>query len=257
MSKVVALFNQKGGVGKTTVTINLAVGLARRKKKVLVVDLDPQSNTTSGFGQEASDKGSIYELFHGEVEAQDILLSLEKNLDILPSSRDLAAFSLESEGKDPMLLKNKLQNIKKDYDYVLLDCPPSLGLLSVNALVASDTVLIPIQCEYYALEGLSQLMETIDMMQRGLNPTLEVEGVLLNMVDKRNNLTKDVAAEVRNFFKDKVYNTEIPRNVRLAEAPSYGMNIYDYDSLSRGSMSFKRWVREFIKRSETWQKRED
>lgn len=256
MSKVVALFNQKGGVGKTTITINLAVGLARRKKKVLVVDLDPQSNTTSGFGQEASPEGSIYEVFHGEVEAQDILLPLEKNLDLLPSSRDLAAFSLESDSKDPEKLKRKLTPLRENYDYILLDCPPSLGLLSLNALVASDSVLIPIQCEYYALEGLSQLMETMDMMQRGLNPSLSLEGVLLNMVDKRNNLTKDVAMEVRNFFKDKVYKTEIPRNVRLAEAPSYGMNIYDYDSLSRGSMSFKKWVKEFIKRSETWQERE-
>ena len=257
MSKVIALFNQKGGVGKTTITINLAVGLARRKKKSLVVDLDPQSNTTSGFGQEASKAGSIYEVFHDEVEAREVLIPLEKNLDLLPSSRDLAAFSLESDAKDPEILKRKLDGLREEYDFVLLDSPPSLGLLSLNALVAADSVLIPIQCEYYALEGLSQLMETINMMQRGLNPHLTVEGVLLNMVDKRNNLTKDVAMEVRNFFKDKVYKTEIPRNVRLAEAPSYGMNIYDYDSLSRGSLSFKRWVKEFLKRSETWQKRED
>ncbi|NLY37576.1 MAG: ParA family protein [Tissierellia bacterium] len=256
MLKRVAIFNQKGGVGKTTVTVNLAVGLARRKKGTLIVDLDPQGNTTSGFGKVASEKGSIYEVFRGEAEIEDILLPIEKNLDLIPSSRDLAAFSMEQEEKSPGLLIEKLEPIFANYDYILIDCPPSLGLLSLNALVAAHSVLIPIQCEYYALEGLSQLMETMEMMQRGLNPGLYLEGVLLNMVDKRNNLTKDVAMEVRRFFKDKVYQTEIPRNVRLAEAPSYGMSIYDYDNLSRGSMSFKKWVKEFIKRSETWQKKE-
>lgn len=256
MLKRVAIFNQKGGVGKTTVTVNLAVGLARRKKRVLLVDLDPQGNTTSGFGQRPSEKGSIYEVFRGEAQMEEILLPIEKNLDLIPSSRDLAAFSMEKEEKSPGLLIEKLEPILENYDYILIDCPPSLGLLSLNALVAAHSVLIPIQCEYYALEGLSQLMETVEMMQRGLNPGLFLEGVLLNMVDKRNNLTKDVAMEVRRFFKDKVYQSEIPRNVRLAEAPSYGMSIYDYDNLSRGSMSFKKWVKEFIKRSERWQKEE-
>lgn len=256
MQKRIAIFNQKGGVGKTTVTVNLAVGLARRKKRVLLVDMDPQSNTTSGFGKTASDRGGLYELFHGEVSAQEIRLSLEKNLDLIPSSRDLAAFSLESETRSAGLLLEKLEPILEGYDYVLMDCPPSLGLLSLNALVAAHSVLIPIQCEYYALEGLSQLMETMEMMQRGLNPELRLEGVLLNMVDKRNNLTKDVAMEVRKFFKEGVYQTEIPRNVRLAEAPSYGMSIYDYDALSRGALSFRKWVKEFMKRSETWQKKE-
>lgn len=252
MLKCVAIFNQKGGVGKTTVTLNLAVGLARRKKRVLLIDLDPQSNSTSGFGKKAGEKGSIYEVFRGEASMQEVLMKIETNLDLIPSSKDLAAFSMENQTKTPGILKDKLQSIEEEYDYILIDCPPSLGILSLNALVAAHSVLIPIQCEYYALEGLSQLMETIEMMQRGLNPGLYLEGVLLNMVDKRNNLTKDVAMEVRRFFKDKVYKSEIPRNVRLAEAPSYGMSIYDYDNLSRGSMSFKKWVKEFIKRSETW-----
>ena len=255
MQKRIAIFNQKGGVGKTTVTINLATGLARRKKKVLLVDLDPQANTTSGYGKEA-EGGSVYELLHGELTVEDIILPLEQGLDLIPSSKDLAAFSMEVEERSPLLLKEILQPCFDSYDYILIDCPPSLGYLSLSALVAVHSVLIPIQCEYYALEGLSQLTETMEMMRRGMNRELYLEGVLLNMVDKRNNLTKDVAMEVRNFFKDKVYRTEIPRNVRLAEAPSYGMSIYDYDQLSKGARSFKKWVGEFIKRSEEWQKEE-
>lgn len=255
MQKRIAIFNQKGGVGKTTVTINLATGLARRKKKVLLVDLDPQANTTSGYGKEA-EGGSVYELLHGELTVEDIILPLEQGLDLIPSSKDLAAFSMEVEERSPLLLKEILQPYFDSYDYILIDCPPSLGYLSLSALVAVHSVLIPIQCEYYALEGLSQLTETMEMMRRGMNRELYLEGVLLNMVDKRNNLTKDVAMEVRNFFKDKVYRTEIPRNVRLAEAPSYGMSIYDYDQLSKGARSFKKWVGEFIKRSEEWQKEE-
>ncbi len=255
MHKAIAIFNQKGGVGKTTVTINLASGLARRKKTVLLVDLDPQANTTSGFGQ-AAEGSSVYELLHGDLALEEILIPLEKNLDLLPSSKDLAAFSMEVEDKSPGLLKSLLEPYQNKYDFILIDCPPSLGFLSLSALVAANSVLIPIQCEYYALEGLSQLTETMEMIKKGMNPGLFLEGVLLNMVDKRNNLTKDVSMEVRRFFKDKVYNNEIPRNVRLAEAPSYGMSIYDYDPLSKGSMSFKRWVGEFIKRSEVWQKEE-
>lgn len=256
MQKRLAIFNQKGGVGKTTVSVNLAVGLARRKKSVLMLDLDPQANTTSGFGKIPGDQPSIYEVFHGEADIKDTIINLEKNLDLVPSSKDLAAFAMEVEDNSPSLLRTLLEPLFDDYDYLLIDCPPSLGYLSLNALVAAHSVLIPIQCEYYALEGLSQLTETMDMIKRGINPDLHLEGVLLNMVDKRNNLTKDVAMEVRKFFKEKVYDTEIPRNVRLAEAPSYGMSIYDYDNLSRGAMSFKRWVREFIKRSEEWQKEE-
>lgn len=256
MHKRLAIFNQKGGVGKTTVSVNLAAGLARRKKKVLIVDLDPQANTSSGFGHDLSKGPSIYEVFHGDAKLEDTIVNLEANLDLLPSSKDLAAFSMEVDNQAPTLLKEKLKPVFEDYDFILIDCPPSLGFLSLNALVAAHSVLIPIQCEYYALEGLSQLTESMDMIKRGINPDLYLEGVLLNMVDKRNNLTKDVAMEVRRFFKDKVYKTEIPRNVRLAEAPSYGMSIYDYDNLSRGAMAFRKWVREFIKRSEEWQKEE-
>lgn len=253
MGKIISLFNQKGGVGKTTVNINLAAGLAKKKRKVLAIDLDPQSNTTSGLGfSRTSETITIYDVLSGLHKIEEAIQPISENLDLVPSSPDLAAATLElanMENRD-FLLMNALEGHLDQYDYILIDCPPALGLLTINALVASDSVVIPIQCEFYALEGLSQLLETIAMVKRGLNPKLEIEGVLLNMVDKRNNLTKDVMNEVKEYFTDKVYNTQIPRNVRLAEAPSYGMSIFDYDPLSSGAWSFKKWVKEFMKRSE-------
>lgn len=253
MGKIISLFNQKGGVGKTTVNINLASGLANRKRKVLVIDLDPQSNTTSGLGfSRTSETITIYDVLTGLRKIEEAIEPISENLDLVPSSPDLAAATLElanMENRD-FLLMNALEGHLDQYDYILIDCPPALGLLTINALVSSDSVIIPIQCEFYALEGLSQLLETISMVKQGLNPKLEIEGVLLNMVDRRNNLTKDVMNEVKEYFTDKVYNTQIPRNVRLAEAPSYGMSIFEYDPLSTGAWSFKKWVKEFMKRSE-------
>lgn len=253
MGKIISLFNQKGGVGKTTVNINLAAGLAKRKKKVLVIDLDPQSNTTSGLGiTRNTETITMYDVMTGEKKIEEAILDAEERVFIVPSSPDLAAatFELNGDVKRDFILANALSTVKDGYDYILIDCPPALGLLTINALTASDSVVIPIQCEYYALEGLSQLMDTIAMIRKGLNPNLKIEGVLLNMVDKRNNLTRDVMNEVKDYFKEKVYETHIPRNVRLAEAPSYGMSIFEYDPLSTGAWSFNKWVKEFIKRSE-------
>lgn len=250
MGTIISLFNQKGGVGKTTINVNLTVALAKRKQRVLTIDLDPQGNTTSGFGVDASELVSSYDVFLGEASLQDAIVSTEEGVDLIPSSPDLAAASMmlsQGEKKD-YVLKEALQAIQADYDLIFIDCPPALGLLSINALVASDTVLIPIQCEFYALEGLSQLVETIQMIRSGMNPNLSIEGVLLNMVDKRNNLTRDVAFEVKKYFGDKVYDTEIPRNVRLAEAPSYGQSIFKYDSISKGAWSFKKLAKEFLQR---------
>lgn len=253
MGKIISLFNQKGGVGKTTVNINLAAGLAERKKKVLVIDLDPQSNSTSGFGfVRTSETITIYHVLSGVNKIEEAIQPVFTNLDLIPASPDLAAAALElaTVADRDFRLLNALENHVDQYDYILIDCPPALGLLTINALTASDSVVIPIQCEFYALEGLSQLVETISMVKKGLNPKLEIEGVLLNMVDRRNNLTKDVANEVKEYFKDLVYVTQIPRNVRLAEAPSYGMSIFDYDPLSTGAWSYKKFVKEFLKRSE-------
>lgn len=253
MGKVISLFNQKGGVGKTTININLAAGLAQKKRNVLCIDLDPQANTTSGFGfTRTSETITIYNILTGDSSIEETIVEVIDRVDLIPSSPDLAAASMELSNHDSrdFLLNKAIMKVKDQYDYILIDCPPSLGLLTINALTASDSVIIPIQCEFYALEGLSQLVETINMIRNGLNPELEIEGVLLNMVDRRNNLTKDVMHEVKEYFKDKVYETQIPRNVRLAEAPSYGMSIFDYDMLSSGAWSFKKWVKEFIKRSE-------
>jgi len=252
MAKVIAIFNQKGGVGKTTTAINLTTALSMKDQKVLIIDIDPQGNTSSGFGIEKSElEKSIYDALVEDEDPKDIILTTAyKNLHILPSNLELAGSEIELT---PMIqrelrLKLAVQKVEKYYDYIFIDCPPSLGLLTINALAASDSVLIPIQCEYYALEGVGQLMNTISLVKQGLNPKLYVEGVLLTMFDSRTNLSIQVMEEVKSFFKEKVYETPIPRNVRLAEAPSYGESIFEYDNKSKGSEAYTEFTDEFLGR---------
>ncbi len=253
MSKVIAVFNQKGGVGKTTTNVNLSSCIAVRGKKVLVVDIDPQGNTTSGLGIDKKGlQKTIYEVLIGESKAEQVIIKTPiENLYILPSSVQLAGAEIELtdlEEREKML-KNALQDVRDSYDYVFVDCPPSLGLLTINALAAADSVLIPIQCEYYALEGVSQLMNTIWLVQRGLNPDLKIEGVVLSMFDGRTNLSIQVVDEVKSYFKGKVYTSIIPRNIRLAEAPSYGIPILMYDPKSKGAEAYEELADEFIEYS--------
>lgn len=250
MGKAIAIFNQKGGVGKTTTNINLAASLALKGKKVLVLDIDPQGNTTSGLGvSKKTLKLSIYELLTDDtVNAKDAILHTDtKGLDIIPASVQLAGAEVElvrMEGREERL-KNAIDEIKGRYDYIFIDCPPSLGLLTINSLTAVDSVLIPIQCEFYALEGVSQLMHTIEIVRKNLNSDLEIEGVVLSMFDGRTNLSIQVVEEVKKYFKEKVYTTVIPRNVRLAEAPSYGMPIFQYDPHSAGAEAYNEFAEEF------------
>ncbi|MDD2572927.1 MAG: AAA family ATPase [Bacillota bacterium] len=253
MSRVIAVFNQKGGVGKTTTNVNLSSCIAVRGKKVLVVDIDPQGNTTSGLGiDKKALKKTIYEVLIGDIKAEQVIFKTAvENLYIMPSSVQLAGAEIELtefEAREKML-KKALKEVRDNYDYVFIDCPPSLGLLTINALTAADSVLIPIQCEYYALEGVSQLMNTIWLVQRGLNPDLKVEGVVLSMFDGRTNLSIQVVDEVKKYFKSKVYTTIIPRNIRLAEAPSYGVPILMYDPKSKGAEAYVELAEEFIEYS--------
>lgn len=250
MSKVIAIANQKGGVGKTTTAINLSSCLAVKGKKVLILDIDPQGNTTSGLGIEKSKiEKSIYDvLINGEDIKNAIYNTVVENLEICPSNIELAGAEVELV---PVIarenrLKNALAHIRNDYEYVIIDCPPSLGLLTVNALTAANTILVPIQCEYYALEGLSQLMNTVKIIKKHLNPELEVEGVVLTMFDARTNLSIQVVEEVKKYFSNKVYRTIIPRNVRLSEAPSYGLPIILYDPKSRGAECYMELAQEVI-----------
>jgi len=250
LSKVIAIANQKGGVGKTTTAINLSSCLAVKGKKVLILDIDPQGNTTSGLGIEKSKiEKSIYDvLINGEDIKNAIYNTVVENLEICPSNIELAGAEVELV---PVIarenrLKNALAHIRNDYEYVIIDCPPSLGLLTVNALTAANTILVPIQCEYYALEGLSQLMNTVKIIKKHLNPELEVEGVVLTMFDARTNLSIQVVEEVKKYFSNKVYRTIIPRNVRLSEAPSYGLPIILYDPKSRGAECYMELAQEVI-----------
>ena len=243
MGKAIAIFNQKGGVGKTTTNINLAACLALKGKRVLVLDLDPQGNTTSGLGIA---KRGLAATSYDLLVADDV--SPENVIHIIPASVDLAGAEIELvrlEGREKRL-KKALDKIRDDYDYIFIDCPPSLGLLTINALTAVESVLIPIQCEFYALEGVSQLVSTIELVRKSLNPQLRIQGVILSMFDGRTNLSIQVVQEVKRYFGDKLYSTVIPRNVRLAEAPSYGKSIIDYDPKSKGAKAYMAFADEFL-----------
>lgn len=253
MGKSYAIFNQKGGVGKTTTNINLGACLARKGKRVLLVDIDPQGNTTSGLGLVKRElRDTLYEaLTMEEYDVHKTVYHTEtKNLDIIPASVDLSGAEVELIqifGRE-ILLRNVLAQVKEEYDFIFIDCPPSLGLLTVNALVAADGVIIPIQCEFYALEGVSQLMKTVELVRREMNRNLQITGVILSMFDGRTNLGLQVVQEVKRFFGNKVFKTVIPKNVRLAEAPSYGLSIVDYDPSSKGAKAYKKLADEFIQR---------
>lgn len=253
MGKIVSVVNQKGGVGKTTTSVNLAAAIGIAGKKVLLVDADPQGNTTSGYGiNKKTVTVSSYELLIGKGKIADAIITTEyKNVDIVPASMDLAAAEvdlIEIEHREAQL-KMALACVREQYDYIFIDCPPSLGLITINALNASDTVLVPIQCEYFALEGLSQLMATVRQVKRLYNPTLEIEGIVLTMFDGRLNLTGQVVEEIKKYFADKLYKTAIPRAVRLSEAPSFGMPIQYYDKRSKGSDAYNALGKEFLKKN--------
>lgn len=250
MGKIISIFNQKGGVGKTTTAINLSAGLGKLGKRILLVDIDPQGNSTSGLGiDKDSTEHIIYDVLAKNVNIiNSIKDTTAENVKIIPSNNELAGLEIElaREGNWEKVLKDKLESIRNDFDFIFIDCPPSLGILSVIGLVASDSVIIPIQCEYYALEGVGQLFETIKLVKKGLNPSLEVEGVVLSMFDGRTNLSIQVVEEVKSFFKNKVYVSIIPRNVRLAEAPSHGLSIMDYDNKSKGAEAYMELAEEFL-----------
>jgi chromosome partitioning protein len=253
VSKIIAIFNQKGGVGKTTTNVNLSSALAYMGKKVLSIDIDPQGNSTSGFGINKNNlENSTYDCLFNEVLIEDAIIETNvTNLYVLPSNIDLAGAEIEltkSKYRENTL-KEALKIVADRFDFIFIDCPPSLGLLSINALTASNSVIIPIQCEYYALEGVSQLVNTIKIVKRNLNPNLDIEGIVLNMYDGRTNLSVQVVEEVKRHFKSKVYRSIIPRNVRLAEAPSFGMSIIEYDEKSKGAEAYSNLAKEFLKRN--------
>jgi len=254
MGRIIAIANQKGGVGKTTTSINLSASLAAKGKKVLVIDTDPQGNTTSGFGIEKNElENTIYELILGECSIRDCIISnIIKNVSVVPSNVNLAAAEIELIGVDKKeyILKNEVDYVKDDYDFIIIDCPPSLNMLTINSMTTADSVLVPIQCEYYALEGLSQLMHTIELVQDRLNPKLEMEGVVFTMYDARTNLSLQVGENAKDNLNQNIYKTIIPRNVRLAEAPSYGLPINLYDPKSKGTESYMLLAEEVINKGE-------
>lgn len=252
MGRIIAVANQKGGVGKTTTAINLSSCLAEKGKKVLAVDMDPQGNMTSGLGVDKNSvENTIYDLIIGESGIEEVLRKdIMKNLDIIPANIDLSAAEIELidvEDKE-YIVRNVIKDIKDNYDYIIIDCPPSLSMLTINAMTTATSVLVPIQCEYYALEGLSQLIHTVDLVRDRLNPELEIEGVVFTMYDARTNLSLQVVENVKDNLHQNIYKTIIPRNIRLAEAPSYGVPINEYDPKSAGSESYMRLAEEVINR---------
>lgn len=254
MGRIIAITNQKGGVGKTTTAINLSACLAEAGQRVLAVDFDPQGNTTSGLGLEKGNlDNTVYELLMGECKLEEcIFQSVQERLDVMPSDMDLSGAEIELldiQNKES-ILKDYLEKVEDKYDFIIIDCPPSINLLTINALTAADTVIVPIQCEYYALEGLSQVLKTVALVQKKMNPRLEIEGVVFTMYDSRTNLSLEVVENVKEHLNQNIYKTIIPRNVRLAEAPSYGMPINQYDSRSSGAESYRLLAAEVISRGE-------
>ena len=253
MAKIMSIANQKGGVGKTTTAVNLSACIAARGKRVLLIDIDPQGNASSGLGIVADENKSIYNVLIEELDIKStIKATMVKKLDVCPANIDLAGAEVElvSMISRETRLKDAIDEIKDAYDYIIMDCPPSLGLITLNAFTASDSVLVPIQCEYYALEGLGQLVNTIKLVQKHLNKELEIEGVVLTMFDARTNLSSDVAKEVEKYFGNKVFQTVIPRNIRLSEAPSHGLPITLYDPESKGALTYKKLAKELLKLNE-------
>ncbi len=254
MSRIIAIANQKGGVGKTTTAINLSASLASLGKKVLALDMDPQGNMTSGLSVDKNEvENSVYDLIIGNVGIEEcICKEVLENLDVLPSNIDLSAAEIELIGVDnkEFIIKKEVDKIRDNYDFVIIDCPPALSMLTINAMTTADSVLVPIQCEYYALEGLSQLIHTIELVQERLNPSLEIEGVVFTMYDARTNLSLQVVENVKDNLDQNIYKTIIPRNIRLAEAPSYGMPINLYDAKSTGAESYMMLAEEVIHRGE-------
>ena len=253
MGKIISVANQKGGVGKTTTTVNLATILAKRGKKVLLIDADPQGNATSGLGLDKDIEPSTYDILVNDTSLEETMQkTIIKNLKICPANMNLAGAEVElvSMMSREQRLKEKVDIIKEKFDYILIDCPPSLGLVTLNSFTASNSVLIPVQCEYFALEGLGQLLNTINLVKKHLNKEITIEGALLTMYDIRTNLSNQVVKEVKKYFENKVYKTVIPRNVRLSEAPSYGMPITEYDPRSKGAKSYIKFAKEFLKNNE-------
>ena len=253
MGKVISVANQKGGVGKTTTTVNLGTIIAKKGKKVLLIDADPQGNASSGLGVEKEVEYSTYDILVNDTKLEDAIQdTIIKNLKVCPANMNLAGAEVElvSMMSREQRLKEKLDEIKDQFDYIFIDCPPSLGLITLNSFTASDSVLIPVQCEYFALEGLGQLLNTVNLVQKHLNKNIRIEGALLTMYDIRTNLSNQVVKEVKKYFENKVYKTVIPRNVRLSEAPSYGMPITEYYPRSKGAKSYTKFAREFLKQNE-------
>ncbi len=253
MMKTICVFNQKGGVGKTTININLCSCLAMQGYKILAIDIDPQGNTTSGLGIDKSKiEFSTYDVLTTDIKIEDAIrkIDLVDNFYMVPSNVTLAGAEVELIDKESreFILKNKLKTLEDKFDYVFIDCPPSLGMLTINALTASNSVLIPIQCEFYALEGVGQLINTYDLIKKSLNKDIEIEGVILSMYDSRTKLGNEVVSEVKNFFKNSVYNTAIPRNIKLAESPSFGLPIILYDDKCKGADAFYNLSKEFLER---------